>query len=104
MTKKSSQFLAVFASEFVEIISDLSITTSINVSEEGHTQPVDVPLTVSGFVMDVDDVFVYLSTDGENVSQALPIDSIKHVAIVDVNKAIESIEDIDIPEDNGSYH
>jgi len=105
MKKSNNVFLNVFVSEFVEIVSDLNITTSVNVSEEGHTQPIDVPLTISGFVMDADDLFVYLSQDGENINQALPIDAIKHIAIVDVAAQEEKILDsIEFPDDGSSYH
>lgn len=102
---KVNVFLTVFASEFVEIISDLNLTTNIQVSEEGHTTPVDMPLTVTGFVMDVDDLFVYLSHDGENVNQALPILSVKHVAIVDINaKMDEALDEFDLPDEGSEYH
>jgi hypothetical protein len=104
MKKSNSVFLNVFVSEFVEIVSDLNITTSITVNEEGQTQPVQMPLTVSGFVMDTDDAFVYLSQDGENINQALPINSIKHVAIVDVAAKDAELDEVDFPEDTGSYH
>lgn len=103
--KKASQFLEVFATEFVEIVSNLNVTTSINVTEDGQPVPVEMPLTVTGFVMDVDDMFVYLSKDGENINQALPVDSIKHIAIIDFNnKSEELLDESDFPNDDGSYH
>jgi hypothetical protein len=102
---KEDLFLSIFVSEFVEIVSDLNIVTSINVNDEGQTSPVEMPLTVAGFVMDADSRFVYLSQDGEGINQALPIQSIKHIAIVDVNaKSEQEIDESDFPEDTGSYH
>lgn len=101
----SSQFLNVFGDEYVEIVTNLNITTSINVSEEGHVQPVEMPLTVSGFVKDVDNMFVYLSKDGVEVDQGVPLNSIKHVAIIDVNKGSDDLlDESDFPNDEGSYH
>jgi hypothetical protein len=105
MKKSNSVFLNVFVSEFVEIVSDLNITTSITVNEEGQTQPVQMPLTVSGFVMDTDDSFVYLSQDGENINQAIPLKDVKHIAIVDVAaKEQQILDSVEFPEDEGSFH
>ena len=104
MDKDNSQFLNVFGNEFVEVVTNLNIVTSINVGEDG-VQPVEMPLTVSGFVMDVDDMFVYLSKDGVEVDQGIPLDSIKHIAIVTFNKGTEDIlDESDFPNDDGSYH
>lgn len=103
--KKANQFLAVFATEFVEIVSNLNITTQVNMTDDGQIQPLEMPLTVAGFVMDVDEMFVYLSKDGENINQALPLDSIKHIAIVNFNeKNQEILDESDFPNDDGSYH
>ena len=105
MDKDNSRFLHVFGNEYVEIVTNLNITTSINVSEEGHVQPVEMPLTVSGFVLDVDDTFVYLSKGGEEIDQGVPLNSIKHVAIIDVNKGQDDLlDESDFPNDEGSYH
>ena len=64
-----------------------------------------MPLTVSGFVKDVDNMFVYLSKDGVEVDQGVPLNSIKHVAIIDVNKGSDDLlDESDFPNDEGSYH
>lgn len=99
--KKSSQFLTVFVGEMVEILTDLKMESSIPVAED-IVQTVQVPLTVNGFVMDVDDTFVYLSPDGENVNQALPLNSIKHIAISEI-KAPEDVLIDEMPDD-GNFH
>ncbi len=101
---KTNLFFEMFAGEFVEIITDLKIPQSINVDQEGNTTEVQMPLTVNGFFMDIDDNFVYLSPDGENVKQSIPVNSIKYIEIVNLEQEAEEMLD-NIPEpDSGSYN
>ena len=90
--KKSNLFFETFAGEFVEIVQDFEITTSFN-QHEDHMHEVRMPMTVSGFVMDTDDEFIYLSPDGENVNQALPIHTIKHIGIVQASNELQDLLD-----------
>lgn len=103
--KKNNIFFETFAGEFVEIVQDFEVTTSINATEEGYATEVRVPMTVTGFVMDSDGEFIYLSPDGENVNQALPINTIKHIAIVDLKDPLEEVlDDIPSPDSDKGYN
>lgn len=86
--KKAEVFFNVFGGEFVEIVHTLEVPLSIEV-EEGHTHDIKVPLTLNGFVMDVADGWVFLSPDGENVNQAVPLGDVRHIAIIDVTEEPE---------------
>lgn len=99
--KKTNLFFDIFMGEFVEIITDLEFPQSVNVSEEGQSTEVRMPMIVNGFLLDMDDVYVYLSPDGESVKQALPRNSIKHIEIVDLQEQMHQMMD-DIPEPEGS--
>lgn len=100
---KAAQFLTVFAGEYVQIITSVSDNVLIP-TEDGGQHPVEAPLLISGFVMDNDGVFIYLSEDGENVNQAVTLTAIQHIGIVDLSaKEAEPMDDIDIPDDS-SFH
>lgn len=96
MKKTADTFFETFAGEFLEIVQDFDVTTSFNMGEHGP-QEVRMPMTVTGFLMDSDGEFLYLSPDGEEINQALPIDSIKHIGIVELKDPEQSILD-DVPE------
>lgn len=92
--KQESSFFDIFAGEFLEIITDLSVVQSGNLGEEGQFIPGPAtPMIVNGFLMDCDAMFAYLSVDGEEVDQALPISSIKHVQITQIKSELDNILD-----------
>lgn len=103
--KKTNLFFDMFCGEFVEIITDLEFPQSINVGEDGQATEVKMPMIVNGFLLDMDDIYVYLSPDGEAVKQALPRDSIKHIEIVDLQEQMHKMmDDIPEPEGNAGYN
>lgn len=99
--KKSNLFFETFVSEFVEIIQDFEVTTRVDVGED-HTEEVRMPHIVQGMVMDVDSDFVYLSSDGADLTQAIPLNSIKYVSIIDL--AQEALDQMPDPDDDVSYN
>lgn len=102
---KTSTFLETFVGEYVEIIMDFQVTSSVQLDQEGTAQQLQTPLTVSGFFMDFQEGLIYLSPDGENVNQAIPFNSMKHIAIIDiVNEMDQLIDQGDIPGNDGEYH
>lgn len=102
--KKSNLFFETFVSEYVEIVQDYEVTHSISITDDGPTE-MKVPMTVAGFVMDSDDTFLYLGPDGESVTQALPLTSIKHIAIVQVTDPVEDMfEGLPDPEDKKNFN
>ena len=63
-------------------MTDLKVPQSINISEDGSAKEIHVPLIIHGFIMDMDDKYVYLSEDGENIKRAVPSDTIKFIEII----------------------
>lgn len=104
MAKKSDLFFEIFTGEFVEIIQDFEITASFNIVED-HPQEVRMPMTVTGYLLDSDGDFLYLSRDGEGVDQALPLHTVKHIAIVEMKDASDEILDnTEPPETDMGYN
>lgn len=97
--KNGSIFFEIFAGEYVEILTDLSISHTAQATEEGYISGPPMPMTVAGFVMDTDEYFIYLSPDGEQVNQALPVSAIKHIQIVEIKNELEQLLD-EVPEPN----
>jgi len=104
MKKQVNAFFETFAGEYIQIVQDFEITTYINVSED-QSQEVRMPMTCTGFLMDLVDGMVYLSPDGENINQALPFDSVKHVEIVELKDAEqEALDEVPDPKNRSGYN
>lgn len=92
-------FFDIFIDEYVEILQDYEVTTNITIADE--LREVRMPMTVSGYVKDTDDYFLFLSTDGQEINQALPIESIKHIGIIpQVDPIMEMLDEVETPEGN----
>jgi hypothetical protein len=106
MTRKTNKeaidpLLEIFINEYVEILQDYEVTTQVAMTEDGVAQPMRMPMTVTGYVMDSDGEFLYLSSNGEEVNQALPISSIKHIGIVQPNDPMQNaLDEVETPEGN----
>ena len=100
--KKTNIFFDVFCGEMVEIITDLDVIQTVKVSEDNEAIPGPaIPMVVNGFLMDIDEKWLYLSQNGEQVNEALPIDAIKHIAIIDVQKELnQAFDNLPDPEGN----
>lgn len=105
MKKGNNVFFETFAGEYCEVILDVQIPSSFNIGSEGELHEMKMPLTINGFVMDADDMFIYLSADGESVNQAFPIKELKHIAIVEVKNPLqELLDEIPEPKDKKEYN
>jgi len=104
--KKATRFLETFVSEYIEIITDMQTVQSMKIDSEGNiTDGPPIPMIVNGFLLDCDDTFVYLSSSGETVDQAIPLDSIKHVQIVEIKSELDSyLDTIPDPEKETDYN
>ena len=99
-----NNFLTTFVSDYVEILTDVSLRQTIPTTD-GGAQEVVTPLTVQGFVMDCDETFVYLSPDGETIDQALPLSSIKHIQVMTETAEMDQLlDDADIPDRDEGYN
>lgn len=105
--KSDDVFFQAFIGEFVEVILDFKVPQNIQVGPENEMTMIEGPLTTAGFVLDKDDLFLLLSDDGENVSQAIQLKDIKHICIVDLDLAKQDeldermlLDTDDIPDDD----
>jgi hypothetical protein len=95
-------FFDTFAGAWVEILQDYEVTTSVNMTSKGEAQQLRMPMTITGCVMETDGEFLFLSTDGQEVNQALPIHSIKHIGIINpIDPVQEILDNIDVPDGQG---
>lgn len=101
--KNKDTFFETFAGEFVEIVQDFEVTTNLNIVDD-RVQEMRMPMTVSGFVMDSDGEFLYLSPEGEEINQALPIHTIKHICIVPVANPLQEMLDIVEPPEGKDFN
>jgi hypothetical protein len=105
MSKKTDLLFDTFAGEHVEIVQDFEVTTQLHIDpESGTPAEIRMPMTVTGVVMDTDGEFLFLSADGQEVNQALPIWTIKHIGIVDTTDTMQAVLDSIEPEDGNSYN
>lgn len=94
----------MFGGEYIQVVQDYDVPTQLNITEDGPTE-MRMPVMVQGFLMDIFDNFMYLGSDGASVNQALPLDSIKHIEILEfTDEAQQILDDIPDPEDRGSYN
>ncbi len=104
MKKTSNLYFDTFCGEYIQVVQDFEITTYITVSED-QSQEVRMPMTCTGFLMDLVEGVVYLSPDGENINQAIPYSSIKHTEIVELkDEAQEALDQVPEPNDRSGYN
>jgi hypothetical protein len=97
---KADMFFDIFVNEYVEIVQDYEVTTNISLTTDGDVKEMRMPMTVSGMVKDSDDYFLFLSTDGHEINQAVPIESIKHIGIVkQSDPMLEMLDDVEPPDE-----
>lgn len=105
---KKHGLLQTFGGEYIEVITDLKVTQSVQSGEHGEPIGIEVPMIIAGFLMDADAHFIYLSPDGEEVNEAIPLTSIKHLAIIAPGQEktiFDSIlEEMPEPEDDKGYN
>ena len=74
----------LFAGEYVSILVDMTVE---NVTQsEREVEMIKAPLTLSGYLSDVDDVYFYLGHEPNVFNQAVRKDKIIHVEVVEEPK------------------
>jgi len=89
--KSTSSFYLIFIGEYVEIIcSGPSTTTEMGV----------FPIIANGFLLDLDEKFLYLSDDAVTVARAIRRDNVVTVEIVkQVGPLEQALMDTEVPSD-----
>jgi hypothetical protein len=102
---KKSQFLDIFIGEYVLVIINLDVVESITVSEEGHTSPVNSKMSVEGFILDMDNEFIYMSNNGEEVTECFRREDLRYIKRIEVKDGYDHLMDaIEAPEDDKGYN
>lgn len=83
MAKKneSDVFFMSFVGEHVQIITNISFAGQQLDSEDSGPSSGPLPLIVEGIILDVDDRYIYLGTDEDEVSRAIRVSSVVMVQI-----------------------
>lgn len=87
-----------FAGEEVDIVINQEMETPMNITEGGeeHMALIKMPLTVTGFLTDIDDQFIYLGGSVNQINQAVNKDFVVHIGVVD-ESMLEITDDGKIP-------
>lgn len=86
-------FLDIFIGEYVLMIVNLDVVESITVNEEGQTAPITSKMSLEGFLLDMDNEFIYLSDNGEEVTEAVKREDLRYIKRVDVKNPLEEMLD-----------
>lgn len=79
MKKKSTVFFDTFIGEFVDVISDL-VETQRRETDQGITEMMK-PLIIKGYVLDIDNDYVYLGETPNQVTYAVNKSTIKIITL-----------------------
>ena len=74
-------FFDIFIGEFVDIITERK-TTRISVNQEsGETEQLEIPMIISGYILDEDDSYYFIGATDRQVSHAVKKSIVDHVSI-----------------------
>lgn len=100
---ENSPFFLTFIGEKLRLMTHQKITESVEV-EEG-TQVVETNLTLSGYLLDLDNEYYYLGLTPSEVSFALRKTDVFLIEIERLSSAYEEIlENVESPEDDKGYN
>lgn len=89
-----------FVGESVSILLDKEIEQIRQT--ETHIETLKSSLSVNGYIIDMDDDFIYLGYNQESIAQAVKKSYIIHVEIS--NESDEILSSIDLPKDEKDYN
>lgn len=100
MNGTSRRLFDFFVGDIVSIILDQQVEHTIE--KTNSVQTMKSPLSVQGYVLDMDDEYVYLGHSPDQISQAVKIDFIVHIETAKeenpINKILNEIDTPDKPE------
>lgn len=101
MTKEKADVLfEVFAGEFVSILIDKEVEQTKQ--SETHIETLKSSLSINGYIIDMDDDYVYLGYEPSIISQAIKKSFIVHIEITSANNEI--LSNIELPKDEKEYN
>ncbi len=96
-TRAKTLFYDLFIGEWVDVITKGLI--EITEQSESGISSSKTPMVLSGYVIDIDDLFIYLGPEPFTVSQAVKKDEYISIAVVERQEKRENAEELGMPED-----
>ena len=90
---EESVFGLSFEGEYVNILTKMISHRSMQNVDTGDITEENTPLTVTGFVLDIDDEFIYLGEDPHQISKAVNRESVEYVEINNPTSPFDDILD-----------
>lgn len=88
-------FFDIFIGEFVDIITKRK-TSRISVDPEtGETEQIEVPMMISGYILDEDESYYFIGSTERHVTHAVKKSIVDHVSVS--NQEGLDMESIEIP-------
>lgn len=87
VTKKKSEpssFFLSFIGEYVQVVTTFQLATA-------DSPEVAMPLIIEGYMLDADDQYVYMGEEGDQIRQAVKLDYVVYVHILEKDSEIEEI-------------
>lgn len=87
-TKKNEVFLLTFIGEFVQVVSSFVMNVSSNGEDMGES-----PLIVEGYLLDMDDDFIYMGDSPDGITRALKKDTVVFIQFLNNEDILSSLLD-----------
>ena len=86
---KSDKLFELFAGEYVQIIIDKDVEVSKQTASQVETMK--SPMSINGYLVDVDDVYLYLGISPNAITQAIPRDFLLHIEISEEETVVDEL-------------
>jgi hypothetical protein len=86
-TKKKSEpsaFFLSFIGEHVQVITSFQLATA-------DSPEMPMPLIIEGYMLDADDQYIYMGEEGDQIRQAVKLEYVVYVHILEKENAIEEV-------------
>lgn len=88
-SNKEDKLFDLFAGEYVQIIIDKDVEVSKQTASQVETMK--SPMSLKGYLVDVDDVYLYLGVSPTAITQAIPRDILLHIEISEEESIVDEL-------------
>lgn len=88
--KKLDQLFKLFAGDFIQLVLDKDLETSVQ-NEESITRQKS-PIVMEGYLVDEDDVYLFLGQEPDQINQAVKKEYIIHIEIASEEEVVSEID------------
>ena len=98
MKKHGVAFYDIFVGEYVRLVTSSVSSTEVQNQKESVSQT--GPVAIESYLVDMDDTFYYLGAVPTAINQAIRIDNIIHIEIIDPRTMYDDLlENVDLAND-----